>query len=436
MPRLESQDGRAEVSARASSDEEGGGSTADRSDDLPSRHGTLPAWPTQKSTVGDAAAATRLTVIPKQTGTILGLTPIDWQLVTMILAIKALIFTFGVQSYLVWMDQRPAGLLGWLEIWNRWDGLHYLKIAQYGYSATGELRLTLNFYPLFPWTVRLCALIIGNYLLSAFIVSTLASIAAGILLQRLVQLDHSAAIARRAVWYLFIFPTSYFLHIGYTESLFLMLVLGCLLAARTQRWLLAGVLGALAGLTRGPGLVLIPTLCAEALHQYWTTRRWQWQWLWIVVAACGFGGYLLLNTRVADNPFAFMSIAREHFGVSLSWPWEGIRAAIEAKNLRPAEAEMVGVQVLSFMALSFICTIVSWVKLRPAASMWLTANLLLLTSISWPTSFPRFTLVMYPIYIIFAQLAVNRFWNGVIVVWSLLNLGFFISLFVRGNWAF
>ena len=41
--------------------------------------------------------------------------------------------------------------------------------------------------------------------------------------------------------FLLIFPTAYFLHIGYTESLFLALVLGSFLAARTDRWWLAGL---------------------------------------------------------------------------------------------------------------------------------------------------------------------------------------------------
>ena len=44
-----------------------------------------------------------------------------------------------------------------------------------------------------------------------------------------------AAVAMRAAWFLLIFPTAYFLHIGYTESLFLALVLGSFLAARTDR---------------------------------------------------------------------------------------------------------------------------------------------------------------------------------------------------------
>jgi hypothetical protein len=43
---------------------------------------------------------------------------------------------------------------------------------------------------------------------------------------------------------------------------------------------------------------------------------------------------------------------------------------------------------------------------------------------------------MFPIFILFALLGRNRFWNAVITIWSLLFLALFTSLFVRGWWAF
>lgn len=151
----------------------------------------------------------------------------EWRLIALVIAIKALLFLFAGQSYQVLQNERIAGVRGWLEIWDRWDALNYQKLAQFGYSATGELQPLLAFYPLYPWTVRLFAFFTRDYLFSAFIISTVASLATAIVLLRLVELDYSKELAQRAVWFLFIFPTSYFLHIGYTESLFLMLALSC-----------------------------------------------------------------------------------------------------------------------------------------------------------------------------------------------------------------
>jgi hypothetical protein len=358
------------------------------------------------------------------------------RLVAMMLAIKALVFLYGGQSYQALSDQRIDGVYGWLELWNRWDALNYQKLAVQGYSAVGDMRPTMVFYPLFPWTVRLMTLVINNYLVSALIVSTLTSLAAGLLLYRLVQLDYPKAIAERAVWFLFIFPTSYFLHIGYTESLFLMLVLGCVLAARTGRWPLAGVLGALACLTRVTGLVLIPALLIEAGQQFWTTRRWQWQWLSVAIVPMGFGGYLLLNNQVAGDPFAFMPIMKELYHKSLAWPWIGVRDAISNLNRAPSQAQIVGMQECVFIALGFVCTIASWIKLRPIYSVWMTGNWLLFTSVSFIVSVPRYTITMFPIFFLFAMLATRRLWLVVITVWSLLYLALFASLFAWGRWAF
>jgi hypothetical protein len=358
------------------------------------------------------------------------------RLVAMVLAIKALVFLYAGQSYQILADQRIDGLYGWLELWNRWDSLHYQKLASHGYSAVGDMRPSMVFYPLFPWTVRLVAFVINDYLVSAFIVSTLASIAAGLLLFRLVQLDYTKEIADRAVWFLFVFPTSYFLHIGYTESLFLMLALGCVLAARTGRWPLAGVLGALACLTRATGLVLIPALLIEAGQQYWTTRRWQWHWLWVAMVPLGFGVYLLINYRVAGHPFAFLLIREEFYHISLAWPWTGLRSAIDSLDQTPSKAQMVGTQECLFIALGFACTIASWIKLRPIYSVWMTGSWLLFTSASFVASVPRYTLTMFPIFFLFAILATRRLWLVVITVWSLLYLALFASLFAGGQWAF
>src|SRR5438105_3061422 len=126
----------------------------------------------------------------------------DWELVLTILAVKVVLFLFAGQSYQVLEDERIAGLHGWLEIWNRWDAVNYIKLAQYGYSAADQRKPLMVFYPLFPWTIRFFSIITGDYLVSAIIISTLASLAVGIFLRRLAQLDYSSQVARRAVWFL------------------------------------------------------------------------------------------------------------------------------------------------------------------------------------------------------------------------------------------
>jgi hypothetical protein len=127
---------------------------------------------------------------------------------------------------------------------------------------------------------------------------------------------------------------------------------------------------------------------------------------------------------------------QQFFSKSLSPPWIGIDNAIGSMSRDPAEAEMIGIQEVLFIALGFACTVVSWVKLRPAYSVWMTGNWLLFVSVSFVLSVPRYTLTMFPIYILFSMLAARRVWLAVITFWSILYLSFFASLFAWGRWAF
>jgi mannosyltransferase PIG-V len=355
----------------------------------------------------------------------------DWLVVGWALAIKALLFVFGAKSYQILEDRRAPNINAWLEIWNRWDAAHYLQVARTGYNAKDVL-----VYPLFPWLTRFFAQVSGDYLTGALMLSGIASVVAAVLLQRLARLDYPAPVALRAAWFFLIFPTSYFLHIGYTESLFLALTFGCLLAARTERWWLAGILGALSSMTRAGGLALLPTLAVEAAHQCLVTKRWSWRWLWIAIVPAGFGAYLLINFHAAGGAFAFWGARKSMFYTSPAWPWVGIGELVGNLHRTPGQGELVGAQELYFVALGFVCTVVSCFQLRPLYAVWMTVTWFGITSFTFIQSAPRYSLTMFPIFILFALLGRHRFWNKVMTIWSFLFLALFTSLFVRGWWAF
>ena len=355
----------------------------------------------------------------------------------MILSIKTLIFVYAVQSYYVLANLPIAKWHGWLDIWNYWDSLRHVRLIKFGYSGAGSDKTDIVGFPLYPWTVKLFTFVFGDTLSSAFIVSGLATVAAGLLLYRLVRTDFSDSIGRNSVFFLFIFPTSHFLHINYNESLFIALTLGCFLAARRDRWLLAGILGALICLTRLNGLVIIPALLAEMFLQYRITHRPQRQWLWILFVPIGFGVFLLLNKYVTGDAFAFITVGRETFFKSLDMPWNGIRGVYQTIwSSEKAHAQIGGVQEMIFIALGAVSTIICAFRLRPSYTVWMAGNWLLITSVGFIVSVPRLTLVMFPIFIIFAKLAEQFFWRCIITAWSLLFLALFIGEFIRGHWTF
>ena len=358
----------------------------------------------------------------------------DWLVIGWALAIKTLLLALGAASYQAFEEEDvPFGRL-WLEIWNQWDATHFLRIAEFGYSAADKFKAW--FYPFYPWCVRAFSYLTGDFLIASFIVSGIALLFAVVILRRLTAIEWNAAIARRAVYFFLIFPPAYVLHIGYTESLFLALAIGSIFAARQERWWLAGVLGAFAWMTRANGIVLLPALAVEAGHQWFITRRWRWQWLWIAVVPAGFAVYLFLNWRISGDPFAFLKMRRQLFHMSFSWPWNGIADALRNVRRAPNQAEIVGTQEALFTLLGFACAIVSWVKLRPVYAAWVTGNWLLLASVTFIESMPRYTLTMFPIFFLFAFVGEKRFWSAPVTIWSLLSLALFSGLFVRGWWVF
>ena len=374
---------------------------------------------------------------PKLTFPILGLAAGDCSLIVLVLAIKLLLLCFGAWTYIILDDQRAGSFADILNLWNRWDGTHYLAIARDGYTSTGDSRLLLVFYPFYPMLVHLTAFAVPNILYSAFIVTSAASLALAVLMRRLVALDFPAPLAWDAVWFLFIFPASFFLHVDYTESLLLLLVLGAFLAARDRDWPLAGVLGMLASLTHSNGILLLPALGFEALLSMWRTRRWNSESLWLGLIPLGLLGYFWINYRVTGNPLDFLHSESGHWAQSLVPPWRGFGGTIGVMlNYGPSQSQMIGVQVLLYMSLGLVACFYSAVKLPASYTLWSFANWLLFACASWDLSGPRYVLVIFPIFIMLADLARRRLCFRLISIWSLIWLGFFASQFAIGRWAF
>ena len=364
----------------------------------------------------------------------------DARVAGLVLAVKALVLLYGVQAFLVWKNEWLGTFYNWLAIWNRWDAPHYLDLARMGYVSEGVEARWIVFFPLYPWLVRVSSLFLRDELLAAFFVSGVASVAAGLLLYRLARADgEPEEVARGAVFYLLVFPTAYFLHIGYNESLFLALALGAFLAARSRCWWAAGLLGGLAALTRINGVVLLPALAFEAWDEYRSAgRRARVEWLWLLLVGGGFGVYLFINWWVLGDPRAFLKMQGDHWFKSPTWPWVGIKGAWNATRGRtPSDALMVGWQELFFILLGLGLTVWAWLRLRASYAVWMTCNWLMWTSTKFALSVPRYTLVLFPAFILLGRLrASHPAWGAAVVVWSLLMLALFAARFAQGYWAF
>ena len=362
----------------------------------------------------------------------------DGNVILIVLIIKTILLIFAGAAYQLVKEQPVSAEGSFLEIWKRWDAVHYLKIAETGYTAVGDDRFLIVFFPLYPLLVRSFSYITGNYLVAAFFVTTIASIAVALLFRQLVKLDQPEKTARLAVLFLFIFPTSYFLHIPYTESLFLALVIGSFLAARKRFWLTASILGALACMTRVNGLVLVFALAFEVWDEYRETREFNRAWLFLGLIPAGFSVYLTLNYFVTGSPTTFLEYQREHWQRYFRVPWEGIYESYKRMfNPNIVHAQLYGVQEMLFVVIGFAATVVGWSRLRNSYRAWMVANWLMFVSTSFVLSVPRYTLTLFPLFILVA-IAAKRSWAFQVffVCWSILFLGLFTMQFARGHWAF
>jgi hypothetical protein len=375
----------------------------------------------------------------------------DALLLAWTLGAKLAVLAIGVAA--LWAaDGRPPGLL---DPWHRWDAPHYTDVAIWGYTAhdpgnlvpppgysqvfPGDLDLYIVFFPLFPWLTAAVNAVVGAPVAAAFVVSTIASLFVAPMLYRLVRADLGASVARWSAGLLLVFPTAYFLHIGYTESLFLALSFGSLWLARTNRWVLAGLLGGLAALTRANGLVLIPALAVEAWLQWRVHRRLDpGPAVAVGAVVIGFAVYLGVNLAVYGDPFAFSEIQRTHWFKDLSPAWEGIDGMIRWTDNSDADnAFMLGWMELLFTGIGLTATVATALWLRPTWAVWMAGNWLLIVSTGFVMSVPRYSLVLFGIVVWGALIAERWRWAGwVIGAGSAVAMAYFAWRFGAGQWAF
>ncbi|GCE01735.1 membrane protein [Embleya hyalina] len=155
-----------------------------------------------------------------------------------------------------------------------WDGVWFRDIADFGYvdkipvSPTGKPYWTnVEFFPGYPWAVRLVCDLTGLSALNAGMVVTLIAgvVAAWGLyaLGRELTGSHRVATLFALLWG--VAPGSMVLTMVYSEALFVAFASWGLLAVVRRQWTLACVLCLFAGLTRNTAFALVAALGVAAL---------------------------------------------------------------------------------------------------------------------------------------------------------------------------
>jgi hypothetical protein len=164
-------------------------------------------------------------------------------------------------------DSRLSSFATWFSALGRFDASWYRWIALHGYDragAHGHHANVVAFSPLYPTAYRAVSAIPGPMTLWGSLLSTVLFTGALCALYDLGCRTVGAEKSRRTVVYLAFAPLSFVFSLPYSESLFLMLVVGAFMLTHAQRPWPAAVLSALAVLTRPVGIALLPALAWHA----------------------------------------------------------------------------------------------------------------------------------------------------------------------------
>ena len=348
------------------------------------------------------------------------------------LGIKLLLLFLGVVVSEVRLDKAFRTEHRIFAIWHQWDSRHYFDVAENGDKAPGE-GTTLVLPPLLPLLIRAGALVTGSWASGGVFVVTLISFLPGLLLYQLARCDLNEESAFRAMLVLLLFPTSFFMHIVYTEGLFLTTVLAAFLAARRGNWRAVAIFGLLAGLTRINAFVLAPALLVEA---WGDSRKGRVpRLLASLTVGLGLAVYLWINYAVAGDPLAFFTVQRVSFYRTFAWPWQGALNVWDLAASGGSNGMMNGVlQVLCIPLLVAACVIAA-VKQRPSYAIWTIGQVLIFTAQDFWISIPRLALVLFPAFIWLGMRTAHPVFGTLWFAASTLFLSFFAGQFAQGWWV-
>ncbi|MCC5477617.1 glycosyltransferase family 39 protein [Streptomyces barringtoniae] len=299
-----------------------------------------------------------------------------------------------------------------------WDSRWYLHIAAQGYghkiwiTPQGAVQSDWAFFPLYPGLIRALTTVLpftpGQ---AALLISWIAAGVAAYGVYAIGHLLYGRGVATALVALWAAMPHSVELTIAYTESLFAALAIWSLYCVLKGRWLWAGALAALAGLSRPSGFAVAGAVCIAAAYEVVRQRGRAPASVWAgaVLAPLGWLGYVLwVGSQTGD-------LLGGYFKVQSAWDSRfdfGVGSARFLKALLlhgggavyPAAVVIVAAGVLLFALLCLE---------RAPLALVVFAGVLVLLVVGGSGSFsskPRFLLPAFPLLIPMAR-ALTRTWR-------------------------
>ncbi|MFF0037480.1 hypothetical protein [Streptomyces mirabilis] len=237
-------------------------STASRPTSSPPRNapGAFPATTNTNASTGTGAGASR------STGILCSLRTQLRRAAPALLAYGA-VRLVSLLLLTLWAHHQHHGV--WPVLATHWDADWYLGIAQHGYTRHLGTRYDANnlaFFPLYPILVKAAAVLTpGTRATTGLAISIVASFLAAWGVFAVGHHLHGRRVALLLTFLWAALPVGLVQWMGYTESLFTAFAAWSLYAVLTGRWLWAGALASLSGLTRPTGIATAAAVTVTAL---------------------------------------------------------------------------------------------------------------------------------------------------------------------------
>lgn len=297
-----------------------------------------------------------------------------------------------------------------------WDSGHYLYIAQNGYNFPRQ-----NFFPLWPFLIKLSTILTFGVFSTgwiAYILTFILGLTTFIFFYLLAVKLINKKNAKLALIIFASFPSTMFLHAGYTENLFLTLTLLSFWLLEKKKYILSSLIGGLSSATRsvGIGISLVYLVTKIPLGK---------KIIYFSLSLSGLLGYMLYLKLQFGDLFLFTK-AHQEWCTSVGQ----CNITFPLNPLIPqAQLFLVGLLKpnLSSLFLDWISSVIFLILLWPIFKylkktyfIYSAVVLLMPLSTGMSTSMIRYVLVAFPAFFVIPKIIKSK--------WLIFLLAFFLSL--------
>lgn len=324
-------------------------------------------------------------------------------------------------------------------IWGfgNFDGVHYLRIAEMGYSS----QYSQAFFPLYPILIKTFSYLLpfnlqANLLISGLLLANLFAVLGLFLLYKLFKLDFDERISYKSILLLIAFPTAFYLGAVYTESLFLFLTVLSFLLMRKEKFFLGAVVIGLATATRVFGVLLIPML---VYYLYKTKFPLYKSVVYCVLAVSGIIIYMIYLGINFGDPIYFLN-AQPAFGAERTnhqliflpqvlYRYLKIFITVDLKTALFLNAFLEFI----FTILPLILIFLARKMIKKEYSYFSFMSLIIPTLTGTLSSMPRYSLMIFPTFPFLAKKLKKFFYLFCLLLFVLQII--LLVMYIRGYWV-